>query len=174
MLFLLGLMLLAFSCSKDSMAPAEQNETIDFRGNATVPFDGVYSTYPEIISDQGGILTAVIPSTGKASHLGKSEWFSISLIDTNTDLDPTTPVPEWRQTGEDMYFTAANGDKLYGDFIGISIPGGPENPFSGYGDFTITHGTGRLTGYTGSGTYYYSVNAEFVGTLVWEGTLTKP
>jgi len=172
LLFLLGMLLLSLSCNEDSsILPALEDEVLEVRSQQEVPFHGLFTTYPEIIVSSPTFLTVEIPGVGNATHLGKSDWYSLS----NIYFDQPQGDGFVQDSGPDgMTFTAANGDQLFGTFIGISIPGPPENPFSGYGTFTIDNGTGRLAGYTGSGTYQVSVNGEFVGTLAWDGVLIKP
>ena len=173
-LLFVATLLVALSCSKEPLVnPAFDDELIQAKALHEMPFQGVYTTYPVLISDQNGLLTFEIPSEGKATFLGdNSRWFSLSRINTNIDLDPETAVPEFPQRG-DMTFTAENGDLLFGEFLGMSIPGGAETPFAGNGSYTITGGTGQFVDCTGYGTYYYSLNADFIGRLHWDGMLVR-
>lgn len=135
----------------------------------TVPFKADFVTYPTIVSPPGPILVLEIPGEGTATHMGNTIMFSNSLV----YLGP----PPFVQTG-DMLFTAANGATLIGLFEGTGSPD-PDNPqgvvFTG--EYTITGGTGRFEGYTGSGTYYGAAvtgNPTGLGELHFDGTLTKP
>lgn len=135
----------------------------------TVPFKGTYKTFPVLLeTDKNGTLTFKIPSEGKATHLGKSTWYSLSTV-SNTEVDPSP----WDQTGSSI-FTAADGSQLKGHFVGTTGPT-EDYPFVGQGTYFITEGTGRFKGATGQGSYSYFVNPEdFVGLLTFEGTLTQP
>ena len=153
---------------RDSMSGLESDEEgIENRAAVAVPFKGKYTTYPEVSDpDEYGAIVAIIPSEGKATHLGKSTWFSNSVVETNNG------EPPWSQTG-DMLFTAADGSTLVGEFTGISMYT-EEYPFAGNGEYTITHGTDRFEGTTGSGKYFYVVNiidGQLVGDLKFEGEL---
>ncbi|MEN8152028.1 MAG: hypothetical protein ABFS86_19590, partial [Planctomycetota bacterium] len=100
-----------------------------------------------------------VTSTGEgtSTHLGKlTTSGQVALI--------------W--TSEGVWFVgagtsvAANGDELYNTLEGLD---------TGYGDtsgtFTITGGTGRFAGATGSGTFTSSRDADDVMTAVHEGTI---
>jgi hypothetical protein len=76
-------------------------------------------------------------------------------------------------TGEGQYlFTAANGDTLSADFTGFAVP--TENGFHIVETATITGGTGRFAGATGS----FTCEREFDTTTLttvgsFEGTISK-
>ncbi|MFZ2900953.1 MAG: hypothetical protein WA004_20135 [Saprospiraceae bacterium] len=156
-------LVLALSCTKESAPAEDANEALELRG-PTVPFHGEYTVYPQTVSEENGIVTLILPAEGVATHLGNSQWFSNSQANFNT-LPPI-------QTG-DMEFTAANGAKLYGHFEGTGTPN-PDGSLSGEGNYWITGGDGRFSGYTGSGAYHFTVSTENIGTLFFDGTLTKP
>ncbi|GEM_PF-5171065 len=169
LLFVAALMLIFSSC-QDDLVPVQDNDALLLKKGKTervVPFKGKYTTYPVIINDEGGVLTADIPSEGNATHLGLSTWYSLSTVYANTE-------PPWEQTGDMVFERKGTGDQLIGYFEGISEPNPPENPFMGSGEYVITEGTGKFEGVTGSGTYYYSVTPDMIGTLVFKGTLTFP
>lgn len=156
--FLSLLLASLIGCQKEPSIIEDQELTL--RG--TVPFKGDYTTHPEVVSFINGVLTLSIPAEGKATHLGKSEWYADSWVNTNQ-------YP-FLQTGA-MTFTAANGDQLFGTFSGDGFPG--ENGLVDFeGDYVITGGTGRFQGNTGSGTYYGSATGN-LGELHFEGVLNK-
>ena len=107
-----------------------------------VPFKGSIQT-AEIL-DFSGFPTAVTSSaigTGNATHLGR---FTATWVVT---IDFT--APGGAATGSGVY-TAANGDSLFVDLVGHGLP--TENPdvISIVDVQTITGGTGRFAGATGS------------------------
>lgn len=159
------------SCEKEAIGPFNNADDIDvaFRSVPSVPFKGVYTTFPApIAADENGTLTFEIPSEGKATHLGKSSWYSISEV-LNTEIE----APPWVQTGSSI-FTAANGDQLIGHFEGMTGPT-DDYPFVGSGTYYITEGTGRFEGATGQGEYSYFVRPEdFTGQLTFTGILNRP
>lgn len=189
LLSVLALFFLAFnSCEKDEVTPVvnsiatpdvNASGAIVTRANATVPFIGHYTTYPEVTEPVNGVFEDIpIPSVGKATHLGKSTWYSES--DVNFNIPNTGPqvcgAGEVYQDGSSI-FTAADGSQLIGEFLGWSYYVDPTHPFAGCGDYWINEGTGRFVGATGSGTYSYIVtiiDGVLVGELDFIGTLTNP
>jgi hypothetical protein len=160
LLLVVLMLLLAFTAF---IGPALGNEIAP---QATVPFKAIFTTYPETVSfnPKTGILVLSIPADGNGTHLGKSEWYADSIAYLYSSTYPT-------QTGE-MYFTAANGDQLFGYFEGTGVPndiGG----FDYWGDYWITEGSGRFSGATGSGIYFGGAGGGS-GMLTFEGTLTNP
>lgn len=85
LLFLaITLLLFGFSaCQKDSTDPTQTSGTGATGRAAVTPFKGSYTTHPEVVSVENGILTLSIPGEGKATHLGKSTWYADSWVDTN-------------------------------------------------------------------------------------------
>jgi hypothetical protein len=107
-----------------------------------VPFKGSIQT-AEIL-DFSGFPTAVTSSavgTGNATHLGR---FTVVWV---VEIDFT--LPGGAAIGSGVY-TAANGDSLFVDLVGHGAP--TENPdvISIVDVQTITGGTGRFAGATGS------------------------
>lgn len=174
-MILCALTLLLAGCTKEN--PEPQAETTApgaavTNREATVPFNATYQTKPKV-NVPPPFLGLEIPGTGKGLHLGKSTWFSNSVV--NFTVFPP------QQTG-DMVFTAANGSTLTGHYWGIAQPD-PNNPqgvlFNG--DYLITGGTGRFEGATGSGIYYGKAalpntnpGTEGEGVVTFEGELNKP
>ncbi|MBK8706028.1 MAG: hypothetical protein IPN33_22360 [Saprospiraceae bacterium] len=139
-------------------------ETLLFHSAGSIP------PYPEFVSIDytTGNQTFNIPSNGKATHLGKSTWFSVSQVH-NTFIEEAP----WDQTGTSI-FTSADGSTLVGTFVGTTGPQG-DSPFVGAGTYVIESGTGRFVGASGNGTYSYVVAPDFSSAhLVFTGTITKP
>lgn len=132
----------------------------------TVPFKVACQTYPDPEFMEDHIVVTVL-SDCKGTHLGKSHWDSVSIV----DISQPPPPPPFTQIG-DMFFTAANGDQLIGTFSGLAVPN-DKGGFDYWGGYEISGGTGRFSNTTGSGTYYGGADGE-VGTAVFEGKLTKP
>ncbi len=159
------------SCDQDEVVLQGENDYQEQisseRSNATVPFQGLYTVYPDVSGpDSNGTLTAVLDGDGRATHLGKSNWLS------NGHVFGIFGPPPWLQTTTHV-FTAANGDQLFGATVGTAFPD-PPNPQAGIGTYTLDSCTGRFAGYTGEGTYSYFVTPDFIGHVEFEGTLTKP
>jgi hypothetical protein len=134
--------------------------------SAVVPFKATYVTYPRAVGPPvDGVLTLNIPGEGKATHLGKSTWYATMWVDTK-------PYP-WTQGSDDMVFTAANGDQLFGSYVGYAEPPTAEGIIKFWGDFQITHGTGRFEGATATGKYWGQCGSDEGGILYFDGTLTK-
>jgi hypothetical protein len=131
-------------------------------GGAVVPFKATYVTHPRTVGMEGNVLTIEIPAEGQATHLGESTWYAEMWVDTN-------PYP-WTQGTDDMTFTAANGDQLFGSYIGQAVP--TETGVEFWGEIQISGGSGRFEGVTGAGTYWGECGAS-EGILHFEGTLTK-
>jgi len=72
-------------------------------------------------------------------------------------------------------FTAANGDKVYAEFTGIATPTATPGVLYIEDTATITGGTGRFAGATGSFTgerLYDTVAGTTIG--FFEGTISRP
>jgi hypothetical protein len=132
---------------------------------ATVPFKAFYAMSPQIVGvDQQGCFIQKLPGIGEATHLGESTFYSGAKSCPGT----------WIQSGDGTW-TAANGDKLYGGFLGtfelVETPDGLRAYFEG--TYYMDEGDGRFAGYTGEGAYWGTALGG-VGELYFEGTLTKP
>src|SRR5947208_6581508 len=80
-----------------------------------------------------------VEATGNASHLG------LFILDIPHVVDRAT------RTAVGSYeFTAANGDKVYADFTGLAMPTATPGVLYIEETATITGGTGRFAGATGS------------------------
>jgi hypothetical protein len=141
-------------------------------GVTRVPFLAFYSMQPVVVGvDENGCNIQQLPGEGRATHLGKSAWYS----DAVACLDPATM--EGVQFGTSIFTDADDGAQLIGAFSGVAKivygPAGPQAEFSG--TYRVTEGTGRLLGYTGTGRYWGTAwLAEGTGELYFEGTLTRP
>ncbi|HKH92161.1 MAG TPA: hypothetical protein VKA54_10165 [Gemmatimonadaceae bacterium] len=108
-------------------------------------------------SDPGTVISTDI-GAGVASHLGAFTWYSAFVIEGDF------------ATGNAI-LTAANGDKLFSTLSGVGqlAPGG----FSIVETNTISGGTGRFAGATGTFTVERFVNiATNVSTGTFTGTIT--
>jgi hypothetical protein len=108
--------------------------------------------------------SVVITATGNLAHLGQATITSTHLVDRTT----RTAVGTYE-------FTAANGDTLRADFVGHAMPTATPGVLAIVENATITGGTGRFEGATGSFTIerlYDQVAGETAGTI--EGTVSSP
>jgi hypothetical protein len=105
-----------------------------------------------------------VEATGNATHLGKFT------------LDVPHAVNAANGTAIGTYeFTAANGDKLYATFTGVATPTATPGVLYIEETATITGGTGRFAGATGSFVserLYDRIAGTTVGSF--EGTISKP
>ena len=106
------------------------------RGATELPFRGSLKTEADLVPPNP---VAVLTGTGHATHLGQITMAMTALVDFATSTATGT-----------FNFTAANGDELSGTFIGV------EGVFVGPNlariteVATITGGTGRFQGVTGT------------------------
>jgi hypothetical protein len=101
-------------------------------------------------SDQGG---------GTATHIGRY------TITNSHCVDPSTGA----LTGGTFLKTAANGDQLFGTYVGTAIVIQPPSPvaiFNVSGTVTFTGGTGRFAGATGTTNMAGTEQADFSQTPV--------
>lgn len=165
-LFFICFILLLAGCSKDEPVSPNSSESNAAASLAKqVPFRVHFETTFEIISTTPpGVLTFEIFGTGNGTHLGKAEFYSISVVDLNY-------VPG-QQTGS-LRFTGANGDYLDGSFAGTIVE--EDGNVSFEGEYTFSGGTGRFSGASGSGAYAGTANlpAE-MGQVTFSGTVSSP
>lgn len=127
------------------------------------PFSGTYQTTETLESYQFPVLQAQVTGTGTANHLGKSRLEA----ETTIYLEPL-PV----HFNGTTTFTAANGDELYTTFTGISTPNG-DGTETLMRNYTVTGGTGRFSGATGSFTgISVGKTPETPGELIRIGRIT--
>ena len=108
-----------------------------------VPFKASYSLDADVVVEAPPIATVISEGSGLATHLGAFRQRSISeTIDLSTGV------------GEAVHeFTAANGDTIVISFNLQLIPTSPIS-FDVVGVWTITGGTGRFVGASGSGEFW--------------------
>jgi hypothetical protein len=110
--------------------PTLAGELVPFKGS----LEGVVSHTPNPPFD-----FVEIDATGSASHLGRFELAIPHLVDTST----RTAIGTYE-------FIAANGDMLFADFTGQATPTSTPGVVLIVETATITGGTGRFAGASGS------------------------
>ncbi len=121
-----------------------------YKASGTVALDPSCTNFQLLTSLQGG---------GTATHVGK-----YTIVNSHC-VDPVTGV----LTDGTFTKTAANGDQLFGTYVGNSTviqPPAPVGIFSVTGTLTFTGGTGRFAGATGTATMAGSLQADFSQTPV--------
>ncbi len=153
MLFLLTLIL--------ALVLAGSTPTVASAGDAGVPFKANYQVDVTLVFNPVTLcLEQKFHANSETTHLGINAWDSNAL----SCLDGS-------QTG-DMVFTAANGDQLFGNYVGTHV-GYPGLVTFG-GNFQITGGTGRFCGMTGSGDYGGTADMSTATNLLYfDGRLFK-
>jgi hypothetical protein len=159
--------------SRDPLAPSAPNfsagvggtlgRTSD--GGVTVPFRGTVEAAEVGQFVPPNTILAHDVGEGNATHLGRFAWYSEFTITQNLATGVGTA------TGHAV-LTAANGDQLYATFTGTGVvAGGVATVVETY---TITGGTGRFAGATGSFTMNRSVQqaTTHVSTGTFSGTIT--
>ena len=138
------------------VAPVAAGDEVPLKGN--LQGDVVHTAVSPTVD------SVVITAAGNVSHLGQTTITSTHLVDRTT----RTAVGTYE-------FTAANGDTLRADFVGHAMPTATPGVLAIVENATITGGTGRFEGATGSFTIerlYDQVAGETVGTI--EGTVSSP
>ena len=164
-----GLCVFAAACGSEipaaPTAPASAigaSAASEARGGSELPFQGRLEGVATI-TPLPPFLSVSIEGTGNATHLGR---FTVE----NTHVVNTTD-----RTATGTYnFTAANGDTLTADFTGQADPATP-GVLSIVEIATITGGTGRFAGATGSFTVerlFSQVTGVTSGSF--EGTISSP
>jgi hypothetical protein len=130
--------------------------------NHALPFRGSIHGVVRVLGVQFPTLFAIGLDTGNATHLGRfaAAWEEEIDIPTNTGIGSGQMV-------------AANGDSIFYDFTGQGTPTGMPNQVSVVLLATITGGTGRFVGASGSFVAELSVDlgaglsaGSFKGTIV--------
>jgi hypothetical protein len=126
-----------------------------------VPFKGSLEGDVTVTPLAPPVVAVDVEATGKATHLGKFT------------LDIPHVVNRATRTALGSYeFTAANGDKVYAEFTGIATPTAIPGVLYIEETATITGGTGRFAGASGSFTverWYDTVAGTTEGSF--EGTI---
>jgi hypothetical protein len=116
-------------------SPALANGPRPFKSDVTAVWDNVFSGFnPET--------PATFIGGGPTSHMGHTFQTGTLVFDG----PPAEIIPGHGS----VTITAANGDEISFDFEGLLYAATGE----GIGTFTLTGGTGRFAGATGSGTFY--------------------
>jgi hypothetical protein len=135
--------------------PAAAGEQVPFKGSLEGDVTVEPLTPPFVHVD--------VDATGNATELGKFE------LDIPHDVNRAT------RTAVGSYeFTAANGNALFADFTGMSTPTALPGVLYIVEIATITGGTGRFDGASGSFTcerYFDSIAGETYGSF--EGTISR-
>lgn len=130
-----------------------------------VPLKGTFSgqTIGAVPTDDPDVLLVTTGGGGNATHLGRYTFVSPHFANLATGEAEGVQI-----------FTAANGDTLTADFSGQFLP--IEGGFLAAELLaTITGGTGRFQGATGSYTFDIVFDpATFQSTAVINGVLSKP
>jgi hypothetical protein len=129
-----------------------------------VPFKGTLQGDATIIPLIPPLVFADVDATGNATHLGA---FTLDIPHT---------VDRGKMTAKGRYvFTAANGDEVYADFDGFSTLTDVPNVIAVVETATITGGTGRFAGATGSFMAYRLFDRVALTTTgYFEGTISPP
>ena len=134
---------------------AAAEKKVPFRGS----FQGVDIAdvqFPKLFVDGSG--------SGNATHLGR---FTVTY---ELEVDLLT-----HETFGSSVFTAANGDSLFTDIIGLATPTENADVVSIVEVHTITGGTGRFAGATGSFIRKYSLDrVTLVSSGSFDGTIVLP
>jgi hypothetical protein len=109
--------------------------------------------------------TVLITGTGYYDHLGLTNLRFPSTITGQAACGGFTA------TEQDTY-TGANGDSIFQTVHDTICPTSAPNAFTLSGSFTITGGTGRFVGATGSGTVQASITFTSATTGTFSGTQT--
>jgi hypothetical protein len=124
------------------------------QGGTALPFRGSFDTVTDVPPP-----SAHATAEGTATHLGR---FTATLTAEVTSENTSTGT---------FNFTAANGDQLSGTFVGIEGVFIPPNTARITEVATITNGTGRFAGATGTFTMIRFDTIDFAtGKAVGDGT----
>jgi hypothetical protein len=141
------------------VGPLTAAEQVPFKGK----LEGVVTVAP-VPGSPPFIVDVLVDGAGDAIQLGQ---FTFS-IPHRVDRSTRTAIGSYE-------FTAANGDTLSADFTGISMPTSTPGVIAIVETATITGGTGRFAGATGSFTTERLYDAV-VGTTTgsFKGTISAP
>ena len=138
------------------VSPAAAGKQVPFRGS----LDGVVTHTPiDPVFD-----SVLVDATGNATHLGQ---FSLDIPHVVNRADRTA-IGSYE-------FTAANGDTVFAEFTGLARPTAVPGVLYIEETATITGGTGRFAGASGSFTVerlYDTIAGTTIGSF--EGTISSP
>jgi hypothetical protein len=129
-----------------------------------VPFEGSLEGSVTLTPLSPTSASADLEATGNATHLGRFTVSGTGVVDFEANLGVTSYT-----------FTAADGDTLTAIATGYAVPTGTPDAVYVIETTTITGGTGRFAGATGSFTmvrYFNFDTSETNGTI--EGTVSPP
>jgi hypothetical protein len=152
--------------SRPSITAAGVSATGAARSAEVVPFKGRLDGAFAVTFDPppSPFFTVLLEGTGNATLLGRFTLEAPHRVDTRTG-----------GASGSLAFTAANGDVLTADFIGASGPTATPGVFSIVETATITGGTGRFAGATGSFIIERLVNLDTgVTSGSFGGTISSP
>ena len=137
------------------VGPATAAEQVPFKGSL-IGLDTGTPTVPPFAS-------VTVEAMGNAAHLGRFTYTALLTVNTATGMGSGT-----------FLFTAANGDTVYGTATGQATFT-PPNVLAIAENATITGGTGRFAGATGSFTIARLKNTVTSATIAtFEGTISSP
>jgi hypothetical protein len=129
-----------------------------------VPFKGSFEGDVTVTPLAPPFVMVDVEATGEATHLGTFTLDIPHVVDRAT-----------RAAVGSYEFTAANGDKVYAEFTGLATPTAIPGVLYIEETATITGGTGRFAGATGSFTserLYDMIEGTTTGSF--EGTISSP
>ena len=129
-----------------------------------VPFKGSFEGDVTVSPLAPPLVTVDVEATGNASHLG---LFTLDI--------PHVVNRATRAATGSYEFTAANGDTVYAEFTGLAMPTATPGVLYIEETATITGGTGRFAGATGSFTserWYDTIEGTTTGSF--EGIISSP
>ena len=157
-----------------SVSPSTTSSTVEAQ---LVPWKESYQASGTIAPDarcSASQLLTVLEGGGTATHVGK-----YTIVNSHC-VDPATGA----LTGGSFTKTAANGDQLFGTYVGSSSliqPPAPVGIFSVTGTLTYTGGTGRFAGTSGTARMEGTLTADFsqqpitaTSTLRMVGEISSP
>jgi hypothetical protein len=158
-------------------SPTSQPGAAPASALGTVPWKESYQAFGTITADAScpaPLLLVSLEGEGTATHVG-----NYTIVNSHC-VDPSTGA----LTKGTFVKTAANGDQIFGTYIGSTTviqPPAPVGIFEVDGTLTFTGGTGRFAGATGTATMEGSLQSDFSQpgiptqvTLVMIGSISTP
>ena len=129
-----------------------------------VPFRGQFEGVSTVIAVDPPIATAITSGTGNATHLGQFSFQHPHTVNFGTS-----------QLAGTFNLVAANGDKIFADISGQISPTSTPGIVLVEGTATVTGGTGRFAGASGSFAIQRLFDpATFISVGSFEGTISSP
>jgi hypothetical protein len=132
-------------------------------GGQAVPFRGTWQATEITVGFVFPILHNVATVSGNATQLG--QYTAAFEVFVNVSNDPPTAATST------VEFSAANSDKLFSEGTGTSTFGDAPGTYNIVEQHTITGGTGRFAGATGSFTVKRVIAASGVTSGTFDGTI---